>query len=1481
MGTFFWRRALAALTVVSLLAPAWVVNTGPASAGSGGDNPASTSIVTGDTIQTPTPVTLSNVCPAGARSDFFDVSAINVDITLNRFGDHDPQGRMYVLTENIPAVRAQEVAPLPDRVSTGEHGDAIQPLILRANLGDCLNIVFRNQLQGERASIHFHRGKFDPNNGGTDVGDNTDSTVAPGQSTTYTVYLENKPGMEGAFYFYSHGTRDQVMHGLFGAVIGEPPGSIYLDPNTGTPLKSGWEAFITNVDATVRAYRDWALVYHEIGDETYHPLDKDNKELPTVDPVTDIYRPCARALNYRSDCFMRRVGLTGDESLAYSSYNVGDPSTPMPRSYVGDPAKTHLIHGGSEMVHVHHLHGGADRWRLQGSFDYPNAMFQGLTKNPIDTLSASQRLDVQSLGPGEAYTLRHECGSGGCQDGAGEFLFHCHIPDHYLAGMWSMWRVYNTLQANLQELPDLAGKTAQAVNSLGLIGKHTPSGVAIDSSNIESWVESQLPPPGVANGYDATVWDWTKTEIPSGPLYMSEPEDTHVWPNWSSPTPGQRREIMFNPNTGLLAFPLLTPHLAKRPPFAPGAHGGAPYLTTPAPANELSTNSDFTTTTPDPMRGQAALCPVGAPVKRFNIAAITLPISLNGKDVDPNGMIFALAEEVPDILAGRKPAKPLVIRVNQGDCVMNTLVSQLVDNDLNGKFSKVNIHPHFFQFDTQASDGVISGFSYEQSVRPYSTENRVLSGAVTRGMTSIPVTNIGNLRPGIWIGVGLGTNGIELHKIDSINGNTISLTEPLVRDHGQGEAAGVEFVRYQYYADVQLGTVFIHDHVAGTLTWQHGLVGTIIVEPPGSTYHDPTSGKEVRSGPVADVHTLTAPCLIDCPPASFRELTVVMAQEHKDPAGNVTGWFNMRAEPFNNRGGDPSLILSSVAHGDPSTDVLRAYQGDPVVIRAISGTPNNLLDTFRVTGHTFQLEQYHDGSITDAIHIGIAERFLLALQGGAGKPGDYLYYDAEAGALQGGMWGIFRVHDKLEPDLQPLPDRPQPAAGPGFPTLTETGSAPPAAPDPGNVGPPGAPVRTVDVKAIEVKTTIGGQSADRRMFVLASDAQAVISGKKQPEPLVLRASAGEVLQVNLTNTLPDKVSLHIGRGVVDPQKSLGITVGYDYDQSVAHGQTRTYRVYVDKETGSGIVADFAQLDGLSGQSQGLFGSIVTAAPGSRFFDPTTGAEVSTGWRAVVRNVDPTIPAYRDYSLLFEEHDPDIGTNKMPYFRDVKGIAAINYRSEPVAERLKKLNDPFAVFSSAVFGDPATPLMEAYSGDPVLVHAIQGFGFQTHVFALDGHNWRLDPNIPGSTLVGARGFGSHEPVDAVLDGGAGLPGDYQYLNHRLAFEEAGQWGIFRVYGSPNSKLLPLNASAPKAGTAVAPGQGTPQAVATPAPSVASGPKAAPDAPVVALTATPQPAPAPTPTPQADGGTSGAQGGGTGSGSGSSGGSGGRGGGGGGG
>ena len=146
--------------------------------------------------------------------------------------------------------------------------------------------------------------------------------------------------------------------------------------------------------------------------------------------------------------------------------------------------------------------------------------------------------------------------------------------------------------------------------------------------------------------------------------------------------------------------------------------------------------------------------------RTYNVHFIKLPIKIakaQGKEppvVDPNGLIYVLHEEEAAIRANDDLKYPLVVRGNIYDCVDWTLTSEWDDDDYtNFQSSKINTHWHFLQFDNQASDGVITGFSYEQSVRPFTMlekknkkglpapMNTVLTAAAKKGATSITVKN--------------------------------------------------------------------------------------------------------------------------------------------------------------------------------------------------------------------------------------------------------------------------------------------------------------------------------------------------------------------------------------------------------------------------------------------------------------------------------------------------------------------------------------------------------------------------------------------------------------------------------------------------------------------------------------------------------------------------------------------------------------------
>jgi len=1339
-------------------------------------------------------VTPGSACAGSAPVRAFDVVAINVDITLNRYLDHDPQGRMYVLESELPRVRDEEARNNAARafgsepgVSIGLQGDAIQPLTLRVNQGDCLRITLRNVLDGEPASLHIHgsslrvAGTSEPA-----IATNPHALAAPGATVQYEWAIPAAEP-EGTHYFHSHGdTRAQTSHGLFGAVIVERAGSHYRDPSSGEELRSGWSAIVEPPSGP--AFREFALYYHEIGDENYQPRDGKDGLVPQVDPLTTAYRPDGRALNYRSEPFMNRLTLqqattgTWDESAAYSSYEFGDPATPMMRAYIGDPVKQRIIHGGSEVFHVHHVHGGAIRWRRQpGAED--GRIASGLEKHPPLIPSATERTDSQSIGPSETFDIEDECGAGGCQQSVGDFLVHCHVAHHYFAGMWTIWRVYNTRQAGaastdalpaLRELPDRIGKTLLAVTSDKLADTTVDwSGKRFDipSDGVASWVERELPPRGLPRGYDASVMDWERR----GDLYLNEPSDTRRWPGYASSAPDARPPLLFDPTTGKLAYPFLQPHLGKRPPFAPN-HGPAPYLD---PASDSGVDP------PAPgANGPASLCPEGTRPATYAINAITLPIAINERAniLDPAGELFVLREQEDAVRADNKLRVPLAIRANAGeDCIDVLLRSELKDTPENHNFAKVNLHIHFAQFDVQASDGVVAGFNFEQSVRPYEIEGERVVNAVAAGASNLRTGSTQRFQTGVIVGVGMDRDAtFESQRVIAVEGDKLEFAAPLRFAHDAGEIVSTEFVRYRWYPDVQFGTAYFHDHVNALSSWKHGLFGALVTEPPGSSYHDPDTGAELRSGPIADVHT-SKPVSVDVH-GPFRELVLFVQDDNPlTHLGRSTGsTFNLRAEPLATRGDDPARVFSSATTGDPETPIVRAYLGDPVVFRTLTGGTNDV-HTVHIDGHWFRSEPYSGTSPPiDTINVGISERKDLVIPRAGGPQqmaGDYLYYNGRSFKLREGSWGLLRV---LPPDT--------PAGPRVLPGVEPRQSAE-------HVCPSSAPERKYDVAAVAVPLPVLDQ-ANGLIYVLKSQKRGVLSGSAAPQPLVLRANVGDCIRVSLTNeTTASAVTFHTDLLAADPAQSGGVEAGRNGPQAVEPSATRTYEFYASPEAGetTALVRDWGDVTQHPGM--GLYGAIVVGPGGATYRDPTTGGDGARepSWQTIV--TAPGRAPYRDFTLFMQDEDEAIGNHRMPYTIHVGGTTGINYQSAPLADRAAAPGT--TVYAPTSGGMPATPLLEAYAGDTIRLHVLSPWSEQSQVFSVENHEWAIQPLLPGTNVVSSQQIGGLESLTMtfVAGGDEQLPGDYLYGDHREPYREAGLWGILRVHprGGSSAAVRPLSPS----------------------------------------------------------------------------------------
>ena len=469
----------------------------------------------------------------------------------------------------------------------------------------------------------------------------------------------------------------------------------------------------------------------------------------------------------------------------------------------------------------------------------------------------------------------------------------------------------------------------------------------------------------------------------------------------------------------------------------------------------------------------------------------------------------------------------------------------------------------------------------------------------------------------------------------------------------------VEFVRQRLWADSDVGTVFWHDHAFGATTWPHGGFGTLIVEPVGSTYHDPKTGKEIRSGPIADIRT-SEPVGYGVN-GSFREL---MVQVHDTvphtvnivTAGNPPGQpievaleagktvsfmmpeklymspmpflnggthttgsgLNFRAEPIAQRlasNPDHSQIFNSEIHGDPDTPLLRAYLGDTMVFRLLHTLMNETM-TWTLSGHTFLSERYAgDANRKYSMHIGIAERYDLVVPQAGGprlQAGDYIHFNGRSSKFSEGGWGIVRVYDKEQADLQKLPA--------GYSSRNEIPKAQPICPE-------GAPVKTFNVvaqdypamkfnqkapEAIEVdfERKIQISNPDAKVYALEED---VAEGRRRehPMPLTLRANVGDCLKVNLKNKMKESKASFSAIGLAfDPKDSLGANVGKNRgEQTVAPGGSRTYTYYADPFLGeaASLVWDWGNV--MVNPRNGLFGAVIIGPKGSKYRDPKTGADI--------------------------------------------------------------------------------------------------------------------------------------------------------------------------------------------------------------------------------------------------------------------------------
>lgn len=199
----------------------------------------------------------------------FEIALVQAKITYNRYGWHDPEGRFFVLKEEL-----ERHGGLESYIRKVENEEIpVEPLVIRANAGDCIELhttnllpefleanAFQLRTMTDIVGHHVHLVKFD-----TIVADgaaNGWNNIAGARK--YETLIERFFADEElrTVFFHDHlFANSHQQHGMFGAIIIEEAGATFHNIRDGKELRFGTKAVIRRRDGT--SFREFALFVHD------------------------------------------------------------------------------------------------------------------------------------------------------------------------------------------------------------------------------------------------------------------------------------------------------------------------------------------------------------------------------------------------------------------------------------------------------------------------------------------------------------------------------------------------------------------------------------------------------------------------------------------------------------------------------------------------------------------------------------------------------------------------------------------------------------------------------------------------------------------------------------------------------------------------------------------------------------------------------------------------------------------------------------------------------------------------------------------------------------------------------------------------------------------------------------------------------------------------------------------------------------------
>jgi hypothetical protein len=436
------------------------------------------------------PSDFNGVCPATLTPRQYNVTATTAKQALtggtlvyNSRTDHggklhDPTAIIFFRSEDL------------DAYGKLKAGVPVEPLIMRARAGECLNVTLTNKLPvtttgwaadlngfntmpmivenfnanqvkpSSQVGLHAQGVFFDvTRDNGVNVGFNPLQTVKPGLSKTFQWYVGDVSTsatntlVATPIEFGSTGltSSDPIKHsnkGAVGALIIEPAGSSWTEEATSRAQAT--------INTGTGSFREFVMVFQNDINMRFDGFGATTTTIngiavPNIAGAEDAEDSGQKAINYRTEPFWKRMGFEPDTPLNkdpsdprmptrdYDFTNVlsntqvgGDPQTPVFTATVGAQVRMRLVHpAGHARNNVFMLHGHI--WEEE---PYVNSSSQ-LGSNPLSEWKGAQ----YGIGPGSHFDFLLKNGAGGAFNVTGDYLYRTFSSYQFDGGMWGIFRV--------------------------------------------------------------------------------------------------------------------------------------------------------------------------------------------------------------------------------------------------------------------------------------------------------------------------------------------------------------------------------------------------------------------------------------------------------------------------------------------------------------------------------------------------------------------------------------------------------------------------------------------------------------------------------------------------------------------------------------------------------------------------------------------------------------------------------------------------------------------------------------------------------------------------------------------------------------------------------------------------------------------------------------------------------------------------------